>query len=388
MSDSAVRVLLVDDQAMIGEAVRRMLMNEPDIEYRFCGDPAQAMAVAAEFRPTVILQDLVMPDIDGLTMLRYYRANPATRSVPAIVLSTKEEPKVKAEAFQLGASDYLVKLPDPVELVARLRLHSRGYVAQLQRDAAYAALQSSEQRLADELAEAAKYLMSLLPARVREPLRCEWAFIPSAELGGDTLGYSWLDKDHFVVYVLDVCGHGLKAALLSISAINVLRNQTLPNTDFRQPAAVLAAMNDAFQMDRHDDMYFTLWYGVVDVRTRTLTHASAGHPPALLLGGATAEAATVQELGSLGMIVGGFPGVTYQEEAVALPPYARLLVFSDGVFEITRPDESMTTLADFTAIVQSAPRADSAVEHIVTQIRGLRGQDTFEDDVSLVEISF
>ena len=132
--DSAVRVLLVDDQAMIGEAVRRMLANETDIEYRFCGDPAQAMAVAAEFRPTVILQDLVMPDIDGLTMLRYYRANPATRRIPAIVLSTKEEPKVKAEAFQLGANDYLVKLPDPVELVARIRLHSQGYIAQLQRD--------------------------------------------------------------------------------------------------------------------------------------------------------------------------------------------------------------------------------------------------------------
>jgi sigma-B regulation protein RsbU (phosphoserine phosphatase) len=365
-----------------------MLLNESDIEYRFCGDPSKAMAVAEEFKPTVILQDLVMPDIDGLTMLRYYRANPATRSIPAIVLSTKEEPKVKAEAFQLGASDYLVKLPDPVELVARIRLHSRGYVAQLQRDAAYAALQLSEQRLADELAEAAKYLMSLLPARVQKPMRCEWAFIPSAELGGDTLGYSWLDEDHFVMYVLDVCGHGLKAALLSISAINVLRNQTLPNTDFRRPAAVLAAMNDAFQMDRHDDMYFTLWYGVVNMRTRTLTHASAGHPPALLVGGAGAESATVQELGAVGMIVGGFPGIAYQEESLVLPPYARLFVFSDGVYEITRPDQSMTTFADFTAIVQDAPRVDTAVEHIVKQIRGLRGQDTFEDDVSLIEISF
>ena len=100
---TAVRVMLVDDQAMIGEAVRRMLANEPDIAYKFCSDPGKAMAVAAEFQPTVIMQDLVMPDIDGLTMLRYYKANPATRNVPAIVLSTKEDPKVKAEAFQLGA---------------------------------------------------------------------------------------------------------------------------------------------------------------------------------------------------------------------------------------------------------------------------------------------
>ncbi len=103
---------------MIGEAVRRMLAAEKDVEFCYCSDPTKAMEVAAEFHPTVILQDLVMPEVDGLTMLRYYRANPVTREIPTIVLSTKEEPKVKAEAFALGANDYLVKLPDPIELTA------------------------------------------------------------------------------------------------------------------------------------------------------------------------------------------------------------------------------------------------------------------------------
>ena len=149
-----IRVLLVDDQAMIGEAVRRMLVSETDIDFLYCGDPTKAMQVAADYQPTVILQDLVMPEIDGLTMLRYYRANPVTRDIPTIVLSTKEDPKVKAEAFTLGASDYLVKLPDPIELTARVRLHSRGYIAQLERNEAYAALKVSEERLAEELAEA------------------------------------------------------------------------------------------------------------------------------------------------------------------------------------------------------------------------------------------
>ncbi len=191
-----VRVLLVDDQAMIGEAVRRMLASESDLEFLYCGDPTTAMQVATNFKPTVILQDLVMPGIDGLTMLREYRANPATREIPAIVLSTKEEPKTKAEAFSLGASDYLVKLPDPIELSARVRLHSKGYIAQLERNEAYAALKQSEERLAEELSEAAKYLTSLLPERLTGDLSADWQFIPSAELGGDTLGYSWVDDDH------------------------------------------------------------------------------------------------------------------------------------------------------------------------------------------------
>ena len=119
-------VLLVDDQAIIGESVRRMLAAETDIGFHFCQDPTQAIATANQVQPTVILQDLVMPDIDGLTLLKFFRANAATREVPMIVLSSKEEPAIKAQAFGLGANDYLVKLPDRVELIARIRHHSRG----------------------------------------------------------------------------------------------------------------------------------------------------------------------------------------------------------------------------------------------------------------------
>ena len=135
-----VNVLLVDDQPIIAEAVRRFLADEEDIEFHYCQDPANAIKMASEIRPTLILQDLVMPEIDGLTLVRYFRANPTTRIVPIIVLSSKEDPKVKSEAFSTGANDYLVKLPDKIELVARIRYHSRAYVNQIQRDEAFRAL--------------------------------------------------------------------------------------------------------------------------------------------------------------------------------------------------------------------------------------------------------
>src|SRR5437868_3453141 len=106
-----IKVLLVDDQPMVGETVRRMLADEPDVEFRFCSKPTDAIDIANEFKPTVILQVLVMPDIDGLQLVRYFRANSGTRDVPLVVLSSKEEPTVKAKAFALGANDYMVKLP-------------------------------------------------------------------------------------------------------------------------------------------------------------------------------------------------------------------------------------------------------------------------------------
>ena len=147
--ENAAMVLLVDDQAMIGEAVRRGLAHEDNIDFHFCADPHQAIAQAIRIKPTVILQDLVMPGLDGLTLVREYRNHPATQNIPIIVLSTKEDRMIKSAAFAAGANDYLVKLPDNIELVARIRYHSRSYMTLLQRDAAYRALRVSQQQLLD-----------------------------------------------------------------------------------------------------------------------------------------------------------------------------------------------------------------------------------------------
>ncbi|MBZ0256767.1 response regulator, partial [bacterium] len=173
IAERPISVLLVDDQAMVGEAVRRMLEDEPDIQFHYCADPTQAIPTAEQVSPSVILQDLVMPDIDGLTLLKYYRANPVTHEIPVIVLSTKEDPKVKAEAFGNGANDYLVKLPDKIELSARIRSHSNAYIHRLQRNEAY-------QKLEEELSDAADYVRSLLPAPLTEGgILTNWRFIPS-----------------------------------------------------------------------------------------------------------------------------------------------------------------------------------------------------------------
>jgi signal transduction histidine kinase/HPt (histidine-containing phosphotransfer) domain-containing protein len=142
-----VMVLLVDDQAMVCEAIRRALGSHPDIDFHYCADGREALAVAIQIKPTVILQDLVMPGVDGLTLVGQFRSNPATKDIPIIVLSTNEDPQVKGQAFAQGANDYLVKLPDKIELAARIRYHSKAYLNLLQRDAAYRALRESQQQL-------------------------------------------------------------------------------------------------------------------------------------------------------------------------------------------------------------------------------------------------
>ena len=147
--DYSAMVLLVDDQVMVAEAIRRSLANQPGVDFHYCIDPNEAIRLAIQIKPTVILQDLVMPGIDGLTLVRNFRANPATKDIPIIVLSTKEEPTIKGQSFAAGANDYLVKLPDKIELLARIRYHTRAFINQVQRDEAFRALRESQQQLVD-----------------------------------------------------------------------------------------------------------------------------------------------------------------------------------------------------------------------------------------------
>jgi PleD family two-component response regulator len=150
------KVLLVDDQPIIAETVREMIKNEKDISFYYCDHPTKAIQIANEIHPTLILQDLVMPEVDGLVLVKYFRANALTKEIPLIVLSTKEESKIKAEAFALGANDYLVKLPDKIELIARIRYHSRGYIRLLERNEAYAKLAEKQKMLNAELCSYSK----------------------------------------------------------------------------------------------------------------------------------------------------------------------------------------------------------------------------------------
>jgi sigma-B regulation protein RsbU (phosphoserine phosphatase) len=388
-SGSSCIVLLVDDQAIVGESVRRLLAAETDIVFHFCQDPARAIGTANAIRPTVILQDLVMPDIDGLQLVRFFRANRATRDIPMIVLSSKEEAATKAQAFALGANDYLVKLPDRLELIARIRYHSRSYLNLIERNEAYRQLEESQRHLADELAQAAHYVRSLLPEPLEDAVKIRWLYIPSTQLAGDMFGYHWIDPDHLALYLLDVSGHGVGAALLAVSAGNVLSGQSLPSTDFRDPGQVLSRLNDVFQMERQGNKYFTMFYAVYRRATRELAYANAGHPAALLISRPDTGAPAMRTLAATDPVIGMLPpGMPFDTSVEPLGEADRLLVYSDGVFEVEGPDGVMWTFPEFLDFVRNMPAEGSYLDRIHDEVRRLRGHDLLADDYSFLEVQF
>ncbi|HEY9827284.1 MAG TPA: SpoIIE family protein phosphatase [Stenomitos sp.] len=240
-------------------------------------------------------------------------------------------------------------------------------------------------QMCHELRQAADYIRALLPPSLSGTVSIRHLFVPSSDLGGDIFDYYWLDPDHLVVYLVDVAGHGVQSALLSISILNVMRSRSLQNDDYYVPAKVLQALNHIFQMDMQGNNYFTMWYGVYDRVQRTLTYACAGHPPALLL----AANGEVQKLSTGGIAIGLLPEIDYEQGVHEIGEGNCLYLFSDGVYEIPQDNGQVWGFEAFAQLVADEPQPQpDQLESIFSQISHINRSKAFEDDFSLIQLKF
>jgi sigma-B regulation protein RsbU (phosphoserine phosphatase) len=389
MAAPPITVLLVDDQPIIAQAMHLMLRGVPDISLHYCSEASAALPMAQRLKPSVILQDLMMPGVDGLEMVVRFRECALCKEIPLIMLSAREEADIKSKAFALGANDYLVKLPDKREVLARLRYHAKAYHHWLE-------LNQALDRLQEDIRQAQRYVASMLPAPLaNDALQASWLYHPCNTLGGDIFGYHALDEQHWAFYLLDVCGHGVGAALLAVSVAHTLRNETLPEAQFRSPASVLTALDKAFPMQLHSGMYFTLWYGVYHVAERRLTFASAGHPSAILLapGGP-------HWLQTPNIVIGSDFGLAYQETQVPfpIPPQAELYIPSDGLFEVSNPQGELLGQEGLLGYLQdtaSCPlggreshEGQDACAALLARLKAYAGSSELPDDCTLLKLKF
>ena len=380
------RILVVDDN----EGNRDMLSRQLARQGHTVASAPDGQAALDRLRAEpfdLVLLDMMMPVLDGYSTLVALKTDAALRHLPVIMISALDELASVVRCIERGAEDFLPKPFNPTLLRARI---GAGLEKKRFRDQEAHYIRTIEQtqaRLQAELTEAENYVRSILPPPGRSRgIPVDWRLVPSTELGGDSFGYHWIDDDHFALYLLDVCGHGVGAALLSVTAINVLRNAALPGVDFRDPGAMLTALNEAFLMEKQNDMYFTIWYGVWQVSTRTLRYSTAGHPPALLVApGPVASAAIVEPLKAAGMILGGMEGMVYRTVTRAIPSPARLYIVSDGTFEIQRGDGTMWPETEFHAFfARPFGPGESDLDALLGHVKGLHGPGPLDDDFSIV----
>ena len=373
------RLLIVDDSDDNRIVLSRPLQRQGhEVDEAVNGVEALAAMERADY--DLVLLDIMMPEMDGYEVLERMRTDVRMRTVPVVVISAIDDMESIVRCVELGADDYLTKPFDRVLLRARVN-------ACLEKKRLRDEESRNLKRIAQQLSDASEYVRSLLPDPVQGAVGIEWSYIPSAELGGDTFGYHWLDADHLALYLLDVCGHGVGPALLSVSVMNVLRSGTLQNADPAQPSSVLRALNRAFPRERHQNKHFSLWYGVYDTVQRTLTYASGGHPPAILLEPNTPE---LKKLQTPGLILGLFADARFTDAVCVVPAGARLFVYSDGVYEIERPDGEVLEHEDFLKVLQEecSATADSPLKAICSRLTQLTHDGIFTDDFSLIQVTF
>ena len=381
------RVLAVDDnRENLDVLARRLTRHGLEVETAESGLTALDAIRSASF--DLVLLDVMMPKVDGYMVLRELKSDAQTRDIPVIMISALDELESVVRCIEAGAEDYLPKPFNPTLLEARIGacLEKKAL-----RDAEQGHLRKIEEtqcRLDKELAEAAAYVRSILPEPLKSPLPVHWKYRPSSELAGDSFGYHWIDADHFAIYLLDVCGHGVGACLLSVSAIHVLRSGSLPGVDFKNPGEVLSALNGAFPMEKQNNLYFTLWYGVYHAPSRTLSYASGGHPPALLLAPDGSGAFQSQRLSSHGMIIGVMENMHFATQTCRIPNDARLFVICDGCYEVRDPSGEMADYQAFETFMLANASGPDPLEALEQWALEKQGASTLDDDFSIMEIQF
>jgi sigma-B regulation protein RsbU (phosphoserine phosphatase) len=396
-------VLLVDDQAMVAEAVRRMLSGENNISFSYCGDPAQAINTAIEISPTVILQDLVMPDIDGIMLVKFFRSHPATKNIPMIVLSTKEDPKLKAESFAVGANDYLVKLPDRVELIARIRYHSRAYlnlclaeeraiqlaVANEEISKLNARLKQENLRLSTEL-DVARKIQSMILPKPRElsdfaQLDIDGFMEPASEVGGDYYDV-WQSNGIVRISIGDVTGHGLESGVLMLmvqAAVRAISALGIHNSiDFLQ-ALNKVIYDNVHRMNSDRNLSFIL---LSYEKNKLLI---SGQHEEVIIVRKTGEIERIDSI-DLGFPIGLEENIKDFLQCIEIPfhPGDTTVLYTDGIVEAQNQNKEFYGLERLcNCILKNAQKNAAEIRKaIMADFKSHIGKHRIYDDITLVAV--
>jgi len=236
-----------------------------------------------------------------------------------------------------------------------------------------------------ELRDAAAYVESILPPPITSgPVLAEWFYRPSTQLAGDAFGYQMLDDQHFIAFVLDVSGHGIGPALYSVSVANVLRQHLLPGVDFRDPSQVVTGLNNMFPMEKHNGLFFTIWVGVYNIPSRTLSYASGGHHSGYLVRPGVDKA---EPVGTRNPAVGFTEGRAFKGASTTVPPGGALHLFSDGVFEIVDEAGQHWNLETLAALLPGVSD-EGGPRRLYDKVRSVAKGGRLDDDFSSILLRF
>ncbi|MGH7131585.1 MAG: PP2C family protein-serine/threonine phosphatase [Phycisphaerales bacterium] len=391
-----MRILVAEDERITRATLVRQLQGwGHTVTSAEDGQTAWAHFSAGEF--DIVLTDWEMPGLSGVELIERIRAAARANYLYIILLTGRSDKSDIVRGIEAGADDFVSKPFDREEL--RVRLLAGERVVRLERtlNDQNTALRAADTRMRHDLRAAARVQRAMLPRGVVETPRVKtaWTYVPTDELAGDAVGIDLVDDRYLVTYVVDVSGHGVPAALLSVTAMHamapttdgasLLRTQAADGHGHgaRTPSYVVTELNRRFASTDNDGRFLTMVLCVLDTHTGELAFSRAGHPlPILLRDGISVP---LDDAG--GMPVGLADGVEYTDVRIQLRPADRLVLYSDGIIEQSDPTGRTlynTDRLEALMVKHAATPGDKLMSHTVDALAQWAGSRTFLDDVSLV----
>ncbi len=346
-----MKILIAEDEAVSRKMLLRTLQKW-GYEVVAAENGKEALEAFEKDTFQMVITDWMMPEMNGLELVEKIRKSPENDYVYIIMLTAKSQKGDLVIGMETGADDFVAKPFDRGELQVRLRAGERIIRLEKKLSVRNAELERINQRMRVDLEAAAEIQQSLLPSEIPsiEGVDVAWEYRPCDELAGDILNVFKLDEEHLGFYVLDVSGHGVPAALLAVTVSRMLsptttdqasllkkRDKETGNHLLTPPAEVANQLNRRFQMTPENGQFFTMLYGIIDVKTKELRYASAGHPGIIRI----SKHAEKAEMKVASLPIGFMEDTAYEEQVVQLYTGDRLYLYSDGIPEAENSEHDL-----------------------------------------------
>jgi len=379
-------ILLVDDEKL-GRMVAKRRLQKLNPRILEAENGKQAIEILKREKVDLVLSDWMMPELDGPGLCEVIKKDVRWRAIHFILMTALDQPAQIAEGLSRGADDFLPKSASDQEILARVGAGLRARQLFLDLEASYRVITEKQAQLDAELYSAAEFVRSLLPVpgEVAPGIQLAWEFLPSSQLGGDLFQVTRWGEDHLGIMVLDMSGHGTGPALRAVSLAMWFKGehiaQWFPGYD---PGEIVTRLNLENPMTEQGD-YFTIWIGVLQLSTRVLRFASAGHPGSILV----RDRMPSVVLGGKTWPIGFSPDETYKTDAITLVDKDRLYIFSDGIYEVENADNEIwgrRRLQEALQNVYTCPMK-LGLKSLIHSSRSWQVNGLFGDDVALVGLA-
>ncbi|MEO8134617.1 MAG: SpoIIE family protein phosphatase [Betaproteobacteria bacterium] len=386
MDNSSATLLVVDDNDDNRYTLTRRLNREGYTNLLIAVDGRHALEVLRQKPVDLVLLDIMMPELNGFQVLEQMRADERLRGIPVIMISAVDEFESVVRCIELGAEDYLPKPFNATLLRARVS-------SSLERKRLADEVAHHAARMEEDLNAARAIQLGMVPALFPLPapdwpLDIHAALIPAREVGGDLYDFFEDGAGNLCIAMADVSGKGAGAALFMARTKTLIHTvaRLLPatGTDVR-PDAIMKHVNDELCRDNPTSMFVTLFFGVVNIATRTLHYCNAGHNIPFLV---TASGDCRRVSGARGLVLGAVRGFAYRSAAHALSAGDCLFCYTDGITEAENGNGEFFDELRLEAILRRTAGA-SARDIVAATIAGVgefAGQAPQSDDIAALAV--